>query len=158
MSEPKAHQSPIEHHHAELARATAAAMREHYQEAIEIASELLTSGVYDEIAAADPDAARAARAETRLMMATAMHYNDAHYEDIMRVLKSAMDSPADIRKDVAFTAGVVHASFDHFAEAREAMSKSLEAIAELRGKGSEDAELADRERDVTEFLSQLPES
>jgi hypothetical protein len=72
-----------------------------------------------------------------------------------------MDSPADIRKDVAFTAGVVHASFDHFAEAREAMSKSLEAIAELRdlgGKGSEDPELADKERDVTEFLSQLPES
>ena len=148
----------IERHHAELARATAAAMRQHYQEAIEIASELLTSGVYDEIAAADPDAARAARAETRLMMATAMHYNDAHYEDIMRVLKSAMDSPADIRKDVAFTAGVVHASFDHFAEARDAMGKALEAIAELRGKGSEDAELAERERDVTEFLSQLPES
>ncbi|HWK30641.1 MAG TPA: hypothetical protein VNR20_01035 [Terriglobales bacterium] len=154
MSQPNA----IERHHAELARATAAAMRQHYQEAIEIASELLTSGVYDEIAAADPDAARAARAETRLMMATAMHYNDAHYEDIMRVLKSAMDSPADIRKDVAFTAGIVHASFDHLAEAREAMSKALEAIAELRGKGSEDAELAERERDVTEFLSQLPES
>ena len=154
MSQPNA----IERHHAELARATAAAMRQHYQEAIEIASELLTSGVYDEIAAADPDPARAARAETRLMMATAMHYNDAHYEDIMRVLKSAMDSPADIRKDVAFTAGIVHASFDHLAEAREAMSKALEAIAELRGKGSEDAELAERERDVTEFLSQLPES
>ena len=33
-----------------------------------------------------------------------------------------------------------------------------EAIAELRGKGSEDADLADKERDVTEFLSQLPES
>ena len=158
MSEPNA----IERHHAELARATAAAMRQHYQEAIEIASELLTSGVYDEIAALDPDSARAARAETRLMMATAMHYNDAHYEDIMRVLKAAMDSPADIRKDVAFTAGVVHASFDHFAEAREAMGKSLEAIAELRnegvGKGSEDPELAEKEHDVTEFLSQLPES
>ena len=38
------------------------------------------------------------------------------------------------------------------------MSKSLEAIAELRGKGSEDAELAEKESDVTEFLSQLPES
>ena len=157
MSDPSA----IERHHAELARATAAAMREHYQEAIEIASELLTSGIYDEIAASDPDSARAARAETRLTMATAMHYNDAHYEDIMRVLKSAMDAPPDIRKDVAFTAGVVHASFDHFAEAREAMSKSLEAIAELRrlsGKGPEDPELADKERDVTEFLSQLPDS
>ena len=154
MSEPTA----IERHHAELARATAAAMRQHYQEAIEIASELLTSGVYDEIAASNLDAARAARAETRLMMATAMHYNDAHYDDIMRVLKAAMDSPADIRKDVAFTAGIVHASFDHLAEAREAMGKSLEAIAELKGKGSEDAELAEKERDVTEFLSQLPES
>jgi hypothetical protein len=150
--------NPLERHHTELARATAAAMRQHYQEAVEIASELLTSGVYDEMAAADAEAARAARAETRLMMATAMHYSDAHYEDILRVLKAAMDSPAEVRKDVAFTAGVVHASFDHFAEARESLGKALEAIAELRGRGSEDPEMAEKERDVTEFLSQLPES
>jgi hypothetical protein len=133
-------------------------MRQHYQEAIDIASELLTSGVYDEIAATDPDASRAARAETRLIMATAMHYNEAHYEDIMRVLKSAMDSPPDVRKDVAFTAGIVHASFDHFAEARESMANTLEAIAELRGKGSEDPELAEKEADVVQFLSKLPQS
>jgi hypothetical protein len=150
--------NPLERHHTELARATAAAMRQHYQEAVEIASELLTSGVYDEMAAADAEAARAARAETRLMMATAMHYSDAHYEDILRVLKAAMDSPAEVRKDVAFTAGVVHASFNHFAEARESLGKALEAIAELRGRGSEDPEMAEKERDVTEFLSQLPES
>lgn len=150
--------TPLERHHAELARATAAAMHQHYQEAVEIASELLTSGIYEEMAASDAEAAQAAKAETRLMMATAMHYSDAHYEDILRVLKAAMDSPAEIRKDVAFTAGVVHASFDHFAEARESLGKALEAIAELRGKGSEDPELAEKERDVTEFLSQLPES
>ena len=34
-------QSALERHHAELARATAAAMRQHYQEAIEIASRLI---------------------------------------------------------------------------------------------------------------------
>jgi hypothetical protein len=153
-----AEQSALDRHYAEIARANAAAMRQHYQEAIDIASELLTSGVYDEIAATDPDVSRAARAETRLIMATAMHYNEAHYEDIMRVLKSAMDSPPDVRKDVAFTAGIVHASFDHFAEARESMANTLEAIAELRGKGSEDPELAEKEADVVQFLSKLPQS
>jgi hypothetical protein len=153
-----AEQSALERHNTELARANVAAMHQHYQEAIDICSELLTSGVYDEIATVDPEESRAAKAETRLTMATAMHYNDAHYEDIMRVLKAAMDSPAEVRKDVTFTAGVVHASFDHFSEAREAMAKALEAIAELRGKGSEEAELAEKEADVAEFLSQLPES
>jgi hypothetical protein len=76
----------------------------------------------------------------------------------MRVLKAAMDAPPEVRKDVAFTAGVVHASFDHFGEAREAMAKALEAIGELRGKGAEDAELSEKEADVAEFLTQLPES
>jgi hypothetical protein len=147
--------SALERHHTELARANAAAMQENFQEAIEICSELLTSGVYDEMS---PDDARAARAETRLTMATAMHYNDAHFEDIQRVLKSAMDSPPEVRKDVAFTAGVVHASFEHFAEARESMAKAMEAIAELRGKGSEDPELAEKEADIADFLSQLPQS
>ena len=153
-----AEQSAMERHYTEIARANAAAMRQHFQEAIDITSELLTSGVYDEMATMDPDAARAARAETRLTMATAMHYNDAHYEDIMRVLKSAMDSPPEVRKDVAFAAGIVHASFAHFNEAREAMANTLEAIAEIRGKGSEDAELAEKEADVAEFLSSLPQS
>lgn len=153
-----AEQTALERHYAEIARANAAAMKQQYQEAIDVASELLTSGVYEEIAASDPNAARAARAETRLTMATAMHYNDAHYDDIMRVLKSAMDSPPEVRKDVAFTAGIVHASFDHFNEAREAMANALEAIAEIRGKGSEDPELAEKEADVAEFLSSLPQS
>jgi hypothetical protein len=147
--------SALERHHTELARANAAAMQENFQEAIEICSELLTSGVYDEMA---PDEARGARAETRLTMATAMHYNDAHYDDIQRVLKSAMDSPPDVRKDVAFAAGVVHASFEHFSEARESMARAMEAIAELRGKGSEDPELAEKETDIADFLSQLPQS
>src|SRR3954468_11335871 len=154
MTEPSA----LARHHSELARANAAALQQNFQEAIEIASELLTSGVYDDIAQSDADGARAAKAETRLTMATAMHYNDGHYEDIMRVLKAAMDSPAEVRKDVAFTAAIVHASFDHLAEAREAMAKVLEAVAELRGKGSEDPELAEKEADAAEFLSQLPES
>lgn len=150
--------SALERHHGELARANAAALEQNFQEAVEICSELLTGGVYDELAATDREAARAAKAETRLTMATAMHYNDGHYEDILRVLKAAMDSPAEIRKDVAFTAGIVHASFEHFAEARESMAQALEAIAELRGKGDEDADLAEKEADVTEFLSQLPQS
>ena len=150
--------SALERHHGELARANAAALEQNFQEAVEICSELLTGGVYDELATTDHEAARAAKAETRLTMATAMHYNDGHYEDILRVLKAAMDSPAEIRKDVAFTAGIVHASFEHFAEARESMAQALEAIAELRGKGDEDADLAEKEADVTEFLSQLPQS
>lgn len=153
-----AEQSALERHNTELARANVAAMHQNFQEAIEICSELLTSGVYDEIAVVDLEAARAAKAETRLTMATAMHYNDAHYEDIMRVLKAAMDSPPEVRKDVAFTAGVVHASFDHFSEAREAMANTLAAIAELRGRGAEDPDLAEKEVDVAEFLTQLPES
>lgn len=148
--------NPLERHHAELARANAAAMRQQYQEAVEIASELLTSGVYEELAASDVEAAWGARAEARLTMATAMHYLDAHYEDIQRVLKSAMDSPAEIRKDVAFTAGVVHASFEHFAEARQAMADALAAIAELRGHGSEEPALAEKEADIAEFLGRLP--
>lgn len=150
--------SALERHLGELGRANAAALEQNFQEAVEICSELLTSGVYDELAATDRDAARAAKAETRLTMATAMHYNDGHYEDILRVLKAAMDSPAEVRKDVAFTAGIVHASFEHFAEARESMAQALTAIAELRGRGDEDADLAEKEADVAEFLSQLPQS
>src|SRR4051794_23858235 len=111
--------SALARHHSELARANAAALQQNFQEAVEIASELLTSGIYDEVAQVDPDGARAAKAETRLTMATAMHYNDGHYDDIMRVLKAAMDSPAEVRKDVAFAAAIVHASFDHVGDARE---------------------------------------
>lgn len=154
MTEPSA----LARHHAELARANAAALQQNFQEAVEIASELLTSGVYAEMAQTDPEVARSAQAETRLTMATAMHYNDGHYEDIQRVLKAAMDAPAEVRKDVAFTAAIVHASFEHFAEARQAMADALAAIAELKGKGAEDPELAEKEADVAEFLSQLPES
>src|SRR5947209_20284551 len=75
-------------HHQEMARASAAAMEKHYQEAIEISSELLTSGIYEQLAAhgkprseahkVNVEAAQRFRAEARLLMATAMHYADAH--------------------------------------------------------------------------------
>ena len=51
MNEPSA----LARHHAELARANAAALQQNFQEAVEIASELLTSGVYAEIAQNDPE-------------------------------------------------------------------------------------------------------
>src|SRR3954453_17407371 len=122
----------IERHHSELARASAAAMQKHYQEAIDIASDLLTSGIDEEMAAADVERARQARAETRLLLETAMHYNDAHYEDILRVLNAALDAPPQIQKDVYFTLAVFHVSFDHVEDARAAMEKALELMSELR--------------------------
>ena len=43
-------QQITDRHHQEMARASAAAMEQHYQEAIEISSELLTSGIYEQLA------------------------------------------------------------------------------------------------------------
>src|SRR6266404_1103585 len=81
-------------HHSEMARAAAAAMQQNYQEAIDICSELLTSGLYEQVAqSGQAEDARAFRAEARLLMATAMHYADAAYEDIVRLLSFAMDAP-----------------------------------------------------------------
>ena len=123
-------------HNEDLARAAAAAMQQHYPECVEICSELLTGGLYEEWAGTESASARRARAETRLLMATAMHYNDGHYEDIVRVLTAALDSPPEVQKDAWFTLGVVHASFDHASEAREAMESCLALINELRNNGS----------------------
>lgn len=146
----------LEQHHAELARAAAAAMQHHYQETIDICSELLTSELYQQLTAATPEAARAAKAETRLMMATAMHYNDAHYEDIVRVLRSAADSPDTTKKDVLFTSAVVHASFNKKDEARAAMNEALAIITKLRGAKEVDREALDmQESEAQSFLKQL---
>lgn len=148
--------SLLDQHHAELARAAAAAMQQHYQETIDICSELLTSELYQQLTAVDPETARAAKAETRLMMATAMHYNDAHYEDIVRVLKSAGDSPEWTKKDVLFTSAVVHASFNKKEEARAAMDEALAIIGKLRGSKSADREALDmQESEGESFLKQL---
>jgi tetratricopeptide (TPR) repeat protein len=147
----------IQRHHSELARAAAAAMQKHYQETIDIVSDLLTSGIYEEIAAVDPERAKQFRAEARLMMATAMHYNDAHYEDILRVLNAALDSPPQLQKDVYFTLAVLHLSFDHVEEAKAAMNKALEIISQLRSSGTPDPDgsLAAQEQEAQHFLEQV---
>ncbi|MCU1285200.1 MAG: hypothetical protein JWO13_1550 [Acidobacteriales bacterium] len=152
--------SAVERHHAELARAAAAAMQKHYQETVEICSDLLTSGVYDDIAEADPESARQYRAEARLTMATAMHYNDAHYDDILRVLNAALESPLHIQKDVYFTLAVLHVSFDHLPEAQAAMEKTLAIIAELRQSGAPDSEpaLSAQEKEARQFLKEVAEA
>ena len=155
MTRPEAN-SLLEQHHAELARAAAAAMQQHYQETIDICSELLTSELYQKLTPVDAEAARSAKAETRLMMATAMHYNDAHYEDIVHVLKSAADSPDTTKKDVLFTSAVVHASFNKKEDARAAMNEALAIIHELRGAGAADRESLDmQESEAQSFLKQL---
>lgn len=140
-------------------------MERHYQEAIEICSELIVGGVYEELAAlgeagsamqgANVEAARRCRAEARLLMATAMHYADGHYEDIARVLSFALESPAEIQKDVFFTLAVVHLSFGHSHEAAMAMQRSLELITELSSRSREDQGLQRQEEEAREFLKQL---
>jgi hypothetical protein len=148
---------PLTRHHAEMGRAAAAAMQQHYQEAIEICSELLTSGIYDELAQQDKDAARRAKAEVRLMMATAMHYADGHYEDIVRQLSLAMDSPPLIQRDACFTLAVVQLSFGHQQEAKDAMTQCLQLIGELRRSNLPDldASLATQEEEAKQFLQDL---
>ena len=150
-------EAALTRHNSELARAGAAAMHRHYQETIDICSDLLTAGVYDDIAEVDAEAARGARAETRLIMATAMHYNESHYEDIVRVLNAALDSPPAVQKDVYFTLAVLHASFDREEPARAAMEKCVALLASLRG--SADAEekpaLDEKEKEAQQFLKEL---
>jgi len=145
-------------HEAELARAAAAAIEQQYDETIEICSEQLTSGMYEKLAElGDSDGVKRAKAEVRLLMATAMHYADRHYEDIARVLSLALDSPPEVRKDAYFTLAVVHLSFGQAAEAREAMESALRTIGELRAAGWKDvgAELPRQEREAKEFLAEL---
>lgn len=150
----------LKKHQAELGRAAAVAMEQNYDEALDICSELLTSGVYEELAQqGHDDDARRAKAETRLLMATAMHYSERDYQDIARVLSFAMDSPPEIQKDVQFTLAVVHLSFGQAGQARECMQRCLEIIAQLRaagGKNTDLKELAEQEREAREFLQELP--
>jgi tetratricopeptide (TPR) repeat protein len=92
------------------------------------------------------------------MLGTAMHYNDAHYEDIVRVLKSTLDSPPDIAKDAYFTLAVVHLSFENPSEAAAAMRRALELIEELRRSGDSDLRLAEQEEEAREFFQQMAQS
>ena len=149
---------PLTHHNSEMGRAAAAAMQQHYQEAIEVCSELLTSGTYDELATRDKDAARRAKAEVRLMMATAMHYADGHYDDIVRQLSLAMDAPPLIQKDACFSLAVVQLSFGHRPEAKDAMTQCLTLIGELRRSNLPDldASLDAQEQEAQQFLRDLP--
>ena len=150
-------EAAIARHNSELARAGVAAMQKHYQEAIEICSDLLTGDVYMAIGEQDQELARAARAETRLIMATAMHYNESHYEDIVRVLNAALDSPAAVQKDVYFTLAVLHASFDRDELARAAMEKCVALLQSLKGAASaeEQSALVEKEREAQQFLKEL---
>src|SRR6184192_1411527 len=147
----------LSRHNSELARAGVAAMQRHYQEAIDICSDLLTSGVYEDVAEQDPDLARASRAEARLIMATAMHYNESHYEDIVRVLNAALDSPPVVQKDVYFTLAVLHASFDRDEPARAAMEKALALVESLKtsADAAERQFLDEKEREARQFLKEL---
>lgn len=151
---------PLAHHHAEMARAAAAAMQQHYQETIEICSELLTSGTYPALLQKDPEAARLAKAEVRLMMATAMHYADGHYDDIVKQLSLAMDSPPLIQKDACFTLAVVQLSFGHKPEAKAAMRQSLALITELHQSGIPypDAGLHTQQEEARQFLGELEDA
>src|SRR3954468_9870865 len=150
-------EAAIGRHNSELARAGVAAMQRHYQEAIDICSDLLTGDVYLAIGEQDAELARAARAEARLIMATAMHYNESHYEDIVRVLNAALDSPPAVQKDVYFTLAVLHASFDRDDQARSAMEKCLAIIQKLHATApdADRTSLDEKEREAQQFLKEL---
>jgi hypothetical protein len=147
--------TPLEQHHREMARASAAALQHQYQEAIDITAELLVSGVHTEIGNTDQELARRARAEARLLLGTALHYNDASYEDITQVLNLALNAPPEIAKDVWFTLAVVHLSFDHGVEAAEAMRKALDLIEQLLKNGPPDPRLKEQEQEAKDFFQQL---
>ncbi|HUR36330.1 MAG TPA: hypothetical protein VM009_00840 [Terriglobales bacterium] len=151
---------PLKHHNAEMGRAAAAAMHRQYQDTIEICAELLTSGTYDELARQDKEISRRAKAEVRLMMATAMHYTDGHYEDIVKQLSLAMDSPPLVQKDACFTLAVVQLSFGHAQEAKSAMEQCLAILAELRRSNQPDVDgsLAVQQQEAEQFLRELATS
>ena len=147
----------LQKHHQEIARATAAAMQQHFSETVEICSELITSDLYTQMEAAGlKQEARQAKAETRLMMATAMHYTDCHHDDVLKVLNYALDSPPAVQKDVYFTIAVVQLSAERPADARVAMQTCLTLISDLKRAGAPEAENVDQqEREALEFLEQL---
>lgn len=148
---------PLDQHNTEMGRAAAAAMQQQYPETIEICAELLTSGVYDELAKTDKEAARRSKAEVRLMMATAMHYTDGHYDDIVKQLSLAMDSPPMVQKDACFTLAVVQLSFGHKQEAKSAMEQCLLLVKELQRSNQPDLDggLAAQEQEARQFLLEL---
>jgi hypothetical protein len=147
--------TPLEQHHREMARASAAALQHQYQEAIDIVAELLVSGVHQEIEQADAELARRLRAEARLLLGTALHYNDASFEDITKVLNLALNAPPEIAKDVWFTLAVVQLSFEHPNEAAESMRKAMEIIEQLIKSGKTDPRLKEQEQEAKEFFQQI---
>ncbi len=148
-------ESPLEQHHREMARASAAALQHQYQEAIDIVAELLVSGVHQEIEQSDAELSRRLRAEARLLLGTALHYNDASYEDITKVLNLALNAPPEIAKDVWFTLAVVQLSFDHTNEAAESMRKAMEMIEQFIKTGNPDPRLREQEAEAREFFQQI---
>ena len=152
---------PMLHRHdQEMARAASAAMAGQHADAQEICSELLTSGLYGEMeSSGHKEDARRAKAEARVLLGSAMHFTEAPYEDIIRVLTFALDSPAEIRKDALFTMAVVHLSFGHLQEAEAAMERFRVELAGLTsGSRSSAAELMawkEQDNEAIIFLAQL---
>ena len=153
-------ESLLETHNVEMARAAAAAMEQNYPETIEICSELLTSGPYPEMQKESAELARRCRSECRLMLATAMHYDDRHHDDIMRVLSAALESPPEVQKDVLFTMAVVQLSFGHKQQAREFMEQSMAAIKQVQeqGAGPGDGSLDAQRREAEQFLAAIEQA
>src|SRR5207248_8615977 len=104
---------------------------------------------------ANAESARRFRAEARLLMATAMHYSDAHYKDIVKVLTFAVESPLDVQKDVFFTLAVVHLSFGQENEARMAMLRSLELMRQLKQSGETSSALETQVQEADAFMKEL---
>lgn len=141
-----------------MARAAAAAMHGHHAETVEICSELLTSGLYNDLETAGMrEDSRRLRAECRLLLATAMHYNGAPHGDVLKVLNFALDAPADLKRDAYFTIAVVELSNEHTDNARVAMQQCLSLIGDLKRAGFRDPEgrMEQQETEALEFLAGL---
>jgi len=147
-------------HNAEMARAAAVSIAGNYAETVEICSELLTSGLYKDMESnGQKEAARRGMAEVRLMLGSAMHFNDGAYEDIIRVLTYALDAPTDIRKDALFTLAIVHLSFEHGKESEAAMERCLVEIHALLQHKDLDRDdkvsLESQKKEAQDFLQAL---
>jgi len=166
MQKPKKQAKPADpmmaQHNSEMARAAASAMAGNHAETVETCSELLTSGLYEDMEkSGKKDAARRCRAEVRLLLGSAMHFQDAHYEDIVRVLTYALDAPTEIRKDALFTLAVVHHSFGHAQEAVAAIERCRVELAALQGTKAESREKAawqEQDKEAHQFLEELSSS
>jgi hypothetical protein len=149
-------------HNAEMARAAASSISGNHAETMEICSDLLTSDLYKDMeAAGNKEAARRGMAEVRLLLGSAMHFNDGTYEDIVRVLTYALDAPTDVRKDALFTLAVVHLSFDHRKESEAAMERCLveiHALMQHKDISQEDKiRLGSQLKEAQDFLKELHE-